>query len=199
MAADQLVSVLKQELGTILTHSETDLLSRPDWGEINFESARPDIQAALSIAKDLSVLPLEELTGIAAQEIHGSISPVAQTLEEINEFSIASSGSPPQNRDELCDRLHNAVEGLRAHATPSIPYLAYKRGDIAESIEKLEGTIKNAQEIYNLGATWIDEKKGEIEKIESAARAAAASAGVGTFTSEFDTEAGRLQRRSNVG
>ena len=150
----------------------------------------------LSIAKDLSVLPLEELPDIAAQEIHGSIPPVAQTLEEINEFSIASSGSPPQNRDELCDRLHNAVEGLRAHATPSIAYLAYKRGDIAESIEKLEGTIKNAQEIYNLGATWIDEKKGEIEKIESAARAAAASAGVGTFTSEFDTEAGRLQRRS---
>ena len=43
---------------------------------------------------------------------------------------------------------------------------------------------------------YITGKRAEIEKIESATRAAAASAGVGTFTEEFRTEAEKLDRQS---
>ena len=196
MASDNLVNTLKLELNTILKYKDANLISNPDWGTINFESARQDIEAALNIARDLSDLPLGELADVDIQNIQRSIPQVCEVLVRIDEFSISSGGTPTDQRDEICEGLHRAVEELRAHAINYIPYLAYKRGDIDASMAKLEKTITQAQGTYNESKTWIDGKKGEIEQIESAARAAAASAGVGTFTGEFYTEAGRLQKVS---
>lgn len=196
MATEDLVKALKEELNTVLKYTDTQLLSRPEWGTINFEIAREDITTALSITKDLAGLPLEELTDSAANQIQGSIPRVAQALEQIDTFSIASGGTPPENRDNICIQLRKAIEGLRTAATPHIPYLAYKRGDIAENVAKLEETIARTRSAYDEASIWIDEKKGEIERIESAARAAAASAGVGTFTDEFNSEAERLRDQS---
>ncbi|MYF93585.1 MAG: hypothetical protein F4184_16370 [Gemmatimonadetes bacterium] len=198
MATNELVNALTKELETVLKYADTQLVSRPEWGTINFENARADIETALSISIDLASLPLQELTDGAAGEIQGAIPAVAQSLEQIDGFSISSGGSPPENRDDICNQLRNAIEGLRASATPYIPYLAYKRGDIAEGVAKLEQTIARTQTAYDEAIVWIDGKKAEIERIESAARAAAASAGVGTFTDEFNVEATKLQSQSKV-
>jgi len=198
MATRDLVDALKKELETVLKYADTQLVNRPEWGTINFEDARPDVETALSISKDLASLPLEELTDGTAGEIQGAIPAVAQSLELIDDFSITSGGSPRDNRENICNQLHNAIEGLRASATPYIPYLAYKRGDVAESVAKLEQTIARTQAAYDEAKKWIDDKRVEIEQIESAARAAAASAGVGTFTDEFNTEAEKLQNLSKV-
>ena len=198
MATDELVDALKQELNNVLQYTDTELINRSVWGEINFESARPDIQAALSDASDLSGLPLEELTHNAINDIQASIPQVAKILEEIDKFSIASGGSPSDFRDDFCNQLREAVEQLRNSATSYIPYLAYKRGDVSESIAKFEGMVASAQKAYEEAEAWVDDKKEKIEKIESAARAAAASAGVGTFTSEFDDEATKVQGQSKA-
>ena len=196
MATVDSVEALTQELNGVLKYKDVQLMSRSDWGPINFESARSDIETALSIAGDLAGMPLEELTDHDAQQIQGYIPAVVQTLEQIDGFSIISGGSPQDNKDNICNQLRKTVERFRAAANPHIPYLAYKRGDVAESVAKLEGAIARTQAAYDEARIWIDEKKGEIEAIESAARAAAASAGVGTFTDEFNTEARDLRDRS---
>ncbi|MYJ78642.1 MAG: hypothetical protein F4047_10980 [Caldilineaceae bacterium SB0670_bin_27] len=110
MATNELVNALTKELETVLKYADTQLVSRPEWGTINFENARADIETALSISIDLASLPLQELTDGAAGEIQGAIPAVAQSLEQIDGFSISSGGSPPENRDDICNQLRNAIE-----------------------------------------------------------------------------------------
>ena len=196
MATHGHVNMLQQELNTLLEYTDTELITRPAWGEINFEDARLDVEAALSIARDLASLPLQELTDRTAQQIQSVIPHVAALFGQIDEFSLTAGGDPADNSRRICTDLHEAVDQLRDSASPSIPYLAYKRGDIADSIAKLDGAIAQSQQAFSDAEIWISEEKEKIEQIESAARTAAASAGAGTFTDEFNTEAGNLQRQS---
>ncbi|MXX90809.1 MAG: hypothetical protein F4213_12225 [Boseongicola sp. SB0677_bin_26] len=196
MATNDLVTALRTELESVLKYVDIELISRSGWGEIDFKSARSDIEDALSISKDLNSMPLEYLTDGIASEIQASIPEVARYLQQIDEFSIASGGSPSENRDNICIQLHSAVDNFRHAASSQIAYLMYKRGDVGESIAKIEQAIAKSQNLYDEAKTWVDEKKAEIEKIESAARTAAASAGVGTFTEEFNGEAEKLQSQS---
>lgn len=195
MAAEEFIDNLKVELVALAGHTDLELISRQDWGSINFENARADIDLALSIATDLLDLPLQYLTDTAAQNIAISIPPVTQYLEEINAFSL-EGGDPGTRRDNICVGLHNAVESLHANASPSIPYLAYRRGDIADNIAELNKAVGDAQKTLEGAEVWTGEKKDEIDKIAQAARDAAASAGVATFTEEFRGEALNLETRS---
>lgn len=195
MAASDLVDALRTELETVLKYGNFELTNRSEWGAINFEDARVDIEDALSIARDLNSLPLEHLTDGVARNVQNSIPAVTEALQQIDQFSIAL-GSPSENRDSICSQLHDAVDRFRHSASSQIAYLMYKRGDVGESIAKLEQAITKSQDLYDEAKKWVDEKKAEIEKIESAARTAAASAGVGTFTEEFNGEAEKLQSQS---
>ena len=47
MATDGHVNTLQQALDTLLKYTDTELINRTDWGSINFEEARPDVEAAL--------------------------------------------------------------------------------------------------------------------------------------------------------
>ena len=150
------------------------------------------------MAQDLRGLPLQELSNQTAARIEGDIPAVAELFMRIDEFSLSTGGDPNATRNEICTELSAAVERLRDTATPSIPYLAYKRGDIAESLAKLDEAIAQSQAAFSDARIWISQEKEKIEQIESAARTAAASAGVGTFTDEFNTEAKSLQERSTI-
>ena len=171
------------------------MISRRDWGTINFETAKADINSVLSIAKDLSDLPLQHLTDASAQTIINHIPPLVEHFEEINEFSL-EEGDPSNRRDNLCRELHEAVERFHSHVDPLIPYLAYKRGDIADNIEKLNNAVGEAERNLENAKTSIAERTNELDKIVQAAREAAASAGVATFTGEFDSESINLRTQS---
>ena len=196
MATDDHVNALQQVLNSLLEYTDTELTNRTDWGAINFESARPDVETALSIAKDLRGMPLKELSSGTAQQIQGNIPAVAELFKRIDEFSLLPGGDPNAIRDEICVDLHHAVEPLLDNASPFIPYLMYKSGDIAQNIENLNDAVTESKIQLNDAETWVNQKKSEIEKIAQAAREAAADAGVATFTEEFKSEADDLDKRS---
>lgn len=197
MLSEDYYNNLKKQLHSITKHADTEFVSRPDeWGRINFEKARPDIDLALSIGRDLLELPVEFLTDNAAFQMISLIPNVAQLLDRIDEFSIEGRGDPGSNRDQLCAELHQATEQLQEIAGPAIPYLAFRRGDITENIARLESTLSDARKTYDDAEEWVVGKKAEVEGTARAAREAAASVGVATFTQEFDREAKDLNTRS---
>ena len=70
MATQDYIDHLKEQLQTLAQYVDVELINRrDDWGPINFEEARADIDLALSMATDLIDLPLEYLTDAAAQQI----------------------------------------------------------------------------------------------------------------------------------
>ena len=199
MLSKRRVEQIRKELASITAYSAGDLISREEWGtEITFEKALPDIDLVLSIARDLSDLPLEYLTEEVAIQLIERIPSAGQWLTEIDDFSIRGGGDPESGRDRLCSELHQEAEHLQAVAGPQIPYLAYRRGDVTERISRLESTLERARRVYNDAQEWIAGKREEIEDTARAAREAAASAGVATFTAEFDDEASRLSSRSKL-
>ena len=86
------VAKLETSLETITTFKGKDLVTRPEWGEIDFKEAEANIDLALSIATDLSELPLEYLTVKVAQEIQNVIPDVSKCLRQIDTFSIRDAG-----------------------------------------------------------------------------------------------------------
>lgn len=194
MASKEQIEELKTALDTITQYTDKELINRAKWGEIDFTKAKEDIEQVFSIATDLTDLPLKYLTDTAIQNIISHIPPVVQHLESIDGFSL--TGDPAATRDGLASGLHGAVEQFNVHTTPSIPYLAYKRGDVSTNIAALNSAVEQAEKILEAAKKDIAKKTKEIEGIISAARDAAASVGVATFTQEFDDEATELKERS---
>ena len=195
MASQDIVQQLEEQLETINQYKNVALIRRPNWGEITFEKAEQDIELALSIAADLSSIPLSYLTNQAAREITRHIPNVLTWLTQIDTFNL--QGAASQNRDRIATSLQIAVTGLHTAASPWIPYLAYRRGDSSENIRQIEEAVTNARALVGDAESYAAAKRTEIDEIVEAAREASASAGVATFTSEFDEEAKALAGSSS--
>ena len=196
MASVDLVQHLKEQLGTITRYKGPELRSRQEWGTINFDSAAQDIETALSIALDLSAMPLAHLTDQAARDISNAIPDVATYLDQIDNFEL--QGDAQSNRDGIAANLETFVAQFHTVASQWIPYLAYKRGAFSENIKKFEETIASARAAYDHAVDFATAKQEEVNKIVEATREASASAGVATFTHEFDEEAKKLTVASRL-
>ena len=196
MASSDKIKELRSALETITQYKDNDLISRPKWGEINFEGSKEDLELVFSIATDLSDLPLKYLTDTTNQQIIDHIPDVTTHLEAIDTFSL--TGDAETHRDKLSAGLHTAAEGLNTHASNPIPYLAYKRGDVSTNIAALNAAVEQAEQALEAAKKDIAKKLKELDGVISAARDAAASVGVATFTQQFDKEATTLGDRSKV-
>lgn len=194
MINQETIKMLKSELEKITRYSDKELIRRAGWGDINFQAAEQDIDLVFSIATDLIDLPLEFLTENTINNITSHIPSVVAVLEEIDVFNL--SGDPGSRCDEIVQNLHDTVETLKESASPYIPYLAYKRGDVSQNIDALNNAKNQAEALLEETKQTIEQKQEQIEGIISAARESAATVGVATFTQEFDREATDLKNRS---
>ena len=120
---------------------------------------------------------------------------MADSLKKIDKFSV-HEGNPANNRDGLCSMLHDCAENFHTNATPSIPYLLYKNGDVEENTRKLNQCVEKLKKKMDETKKWSNDKKDEVNEIIEATKEAAASTGVATFTQEFHKESSSLESRS---
>ena len=190
MASQEIVTELRAGLDTVTRFTELELIQRRSWGDITFETARRDIELVLAVGRDLSQMPLEYLTEQAATSIRDVLPEVAGVLQEIDQFTL--EGDVSSNRDHLMSRMRAAAENLHRETAPWIPYLAYQRGDVQRNMDLLQGTISEAEQTLDAAKADVQQKRKAIDQIVSAAREAAADAGVATFTTAFSDEADRI-------
>lgn len=191
MASEEVVQQLREQLETINQYRESELISRRTWGSIDFVAAEQDIETALTIAADLLSLPLVHLTDQAAQDIVTYVPSVARQLERIDNFKL--EGAPPeQSRDEIASQLAGALMDLHTVSSKWIPYLAFKRGDLSETIRQFEEAVERARGSLDEADAYANNKRDEVDKIVEATRKASVSAGAGAFTDEFAREADEL-------
>jgi hypothetical protein len=164
-----------------------NLVSRSEWGEINFNEASHDLERAKIILSYLKILPLEYLSDNAINQISQAINSLTPILDQINKFSI-TNGSPTTNRDGIQNQLHGQVDNLYSQAANWIPFLSYQRGDVAENINKLTNTLNQAEQLIEQTKIQINQDKTEIDTIIMATREASASAGAAVFTKDFENE-----------
>lgn len=191
MISDDTLNNLKTAIESIVEYRDVDLVKRDDWGTITFDSVKDHIAYAIDMTSVLEDMPLESLTDHAASELESHMPDVAELFDHINSFDI-EEGDASALRDQLADQVKDAIEQMHEQYSRWIPYLAYQRGDIAKNLSKIEAAIQSANAQIASAKTYQEEKREEVDRIVVAAREAAASAGVATFTSAFKEEAEQL-------
>lgn len=186
-----------------MEESIDELVSNPDWGVINFEGAKSDLERAFESFRDFQSLPFEIIPDEAAWKIVRGIEVIRDVIREIKTFSIVSGGGHPARRDSIQQNLKQAVDDFLTQHQVWIPYLLYKRGDLQKVIDELSNVIgrfnRDAAKIQAEARRERDkiaEKRREIDEIVAAAREASASVGVEIYTADFSKEADSLSKRS---
>ncbi|MGV8990925.1 MAG: hypothetical protein ACOH1Q_05925 [Thiobacillus sp.] len=192
MATDDKVAQILSLLDGVTSRPIDQLVSNPDWGKINFEGARSDLELLFDLCKHLKLLPIKILPDPIADAFIASITQVGTTIQKFRDFNI-ESGNPTGNRDQIVGEVKAHAEHLLTTTQGWIPFLAYQKGDIQKNIEDLTKALKTANELLDSSKEEIAGKKNEIALIVQAAREASASAGVGVFTQDFDGYASVLE------
>jgi flagellar hook-basal body complex protein FliE len=187
MATKEQAKSLTDLISKALEYYNNNLLSRSEWGAINFNGAANDLERAKNILSYLNILPLESLPDNAINQITQAINQVTPILDQINKFSI-TNGNPTGTRDGIQSSLHGQVDNFYSQTASWIPFLAYQKGDVAENIKKLTDALNQAQKLIEQTKTDIDKDKAEIDRIIVATREASASAGAAVFTKDFENE-----------
>jgi len=196
MATKQQADSLKTVIDKALTYFEKNLLSRPEWGAVNFDGASHDLERLKSTLSYLKILPLEALPDQAVNSITQSINQVTPILDQIDKFNI-TTGNPAGTRDGIQSQLHTQVDNFYTQASAWVPFLAYQKGDVAENINKLTDALNEARNLIDQAKISVESRKNEIEKIIVATREASASAGAAVFTTDFENESDKHHTSAN--
>lgn len=192
MAKEETVAPLHKVIQATLEFKVDDLVTRTDWGSINFEDAREDLDRIFAIINHLNILPLDYLTDQAVKQIHQALNQANEVLKKLNDFSL-DQGTPTQIRNQLINEIHSQADNFYTIATPWIPFLAYQKGDVAQNISVLTSSVQEAHELVESAKNDIESKHDEIDDIVVKAREASASAGAAVFTKDFDGESSTLK------
>jgi hypothetical protein len=164
------------------------LIKRPEWGEIDLEEARIDIDRVCDIVNYFGILPTDILTADALTKIHAELNGINELFNQINLFSISSSGNPGNQRNQFVQQIQAQADSFYTQASPWIPFLAYQKGDVAQNIDSLTKAVTEANNLIIKAEGDIEAKGEEITKIIEAAREASAAAGAAVFTKDFQEE-----------
>jgi hypothetical protein len=192
MADKTTLNNLSKQNNRILAHNKDNLISRPKWGEINFEDRRSDFDRIYWLATQLKNYPVEVLPDQIASEFIHQLQLVADHFDQIDKFSLQSS-DPTGTRNSLSSKLHSHTDALYTHCAPWIPFLAHQKGDVARNIESLAKSVKDAEEIVEKSKADIAVKTEEIKTIIQTAREASAGAGAAVFTQDFEKAADKQE------
>jgi hypothetical protein len=194
MATEAQVKTLRDHIEKALAVFQKDLVRRSQWGEITFEKAEPDLQRAKDVLVYLKELPLNVLPDGIASNTTSTVQNLIPILTQIDGFTLTSGQAPAAQRDGISNQLHAQVDSLYNAVGVWIPFLAYKKGDIAENVGKLSNAVEAAEAELVAAKKMAEERRKEIDEIVAAARTASASAGAAVFTEDFLKEASNQEQ-----
>lgn len=172
----------------ILAFDKDAFITRPKWGEITFEDARPDFDRIFWLSAQLKTYPIQVLPDQVVNQFSEQLQRVAEHLDQIDKFNL-QSGNPAGTRNSLATNLHAHTDALYLQCAPWIPFLAHQQGDVVRNIEALTKSVRDAEQIVEDAKKKIAGRETEMETIIQAAREASAGAGAAVFTKDFEVAA----------
>lgn len=197
MATKDQVEKLLALLNKITELEIPELIYDKDWGSINFEAAKNDLDRLYALCNHLKVLPIDQLPSDIADQIYTEATPINQTVANIREYTI-EQGDPSGIRDQYVNEVRANVDRFYKTSHIYVPYLAYQKGEIQNNIKQLTTSVNEAKLLLEKSEQDTKDKSDEINKIIQAARDASASVGVAHFTADFMTEAGAMESQATL-
>ena len=172
-----------------------ELIYDKDWGSINFEAAKADLERLYALCNHFKVLPIDQLPSDIADQIYTEATPINQTISNIRSYTIEQE-NPSGVRDQYISEVKYNVDRFYKFAHIYVPYLAYQKGEIQNNIKQLTSSVNDAKALLAQSEKEINNKSDEINKIIQAAREASASVGVAHFTADFLTESETMEAQA---
>lgn len=173
----------------------SELIYDKDWGSINFESAKADLERLYALCNHFKVLPIDQLPTDIADQIYAEATPINQTVANIREYTIEQA-NPSGVRDKYVGEVKANVDRFYKFAHIYVPYLAYQKSEIQNNIKQLTSSVNEAKSLLEKSERDVSSKSEEINKIIQAAREASASVGVAHFTADFLSEAEAMEAQA---
>lgn len=196
MATEEQVKKLQGLFDEITDLDIADLIYDKDWGSINFESAKADLERLYALCNHFKVLPVDQLPSDIADQIFVEATPINQTVNNIREYTIEQA-NPSGIRDQYINEVKVNVDRFYKFSHIYVPYLAYQKGEIQNNIKLLTSSVNEAKSLLEKSEKDVNSKSEDINKIIQAAREASASVGVAHFTADFVTEAGVMEAQAD--
>lgn len=188
------VSNLKKELQRIFNLDRRRLISRQEWGTVNFEEVRTNINRSYILAQQLSILPVELLLEKRIDNIKECACQVASCFEQLDQWSIETAVDIPSTVTTYKDSVRQTTDQFFEAVAQWVPYLTYQRGDVEQNIAKLTRSVEEAEKKASFAKEKIAAQESEIEKIFDKARETSAGAGAAVFTKDFENVANKMEK-----
>ena len=172
------------------------LISRPQWGEITFESAQNDIETVLWIVEEARKLPIYTIPENNFVSGTQHLVRIRRIFEQIGSFDL--SGDPRSLRDNIAGELKHEVHGVMSEMGIWLPLLAFRAGEIENWVSKMQNMSAEITTILQDTSGRAKDGLNDIESSVQAARAAAGEAGAAEFTYEFREEARVIEKRGKI-
>lgn len=138
-------NALEDVLGKFASIDKKLLISRVEWGTIDFKDASKDIDAIYEVVELLRGLPLDRLPPNAIDAIATSLQRALVWIERANNFDIQQEGTPAAVRNEIVNNLRAHQDDLYNNSHLWIPFLAYLRGNIPEQLNQITASVSIAE------------------------------------------------------
>ena len=158
MASKEQVEKLLTLFNGITELTIDELIHDKDWGIINFESAKADLERLYALCNHFKVLPIDELPSDIADQIFKEATPINQTVSKIHEYTIEQS-NPSGIRDQYVNEVKANVDRFYKFSHIYVPYLAYQKGEIQNNIKQLTSSVTEAKTLLENSENNVNSKK----------------------------------------
>jgi hypothetical protein len=176
--------ITKDEISSLVTNA--------DWGRLNFDGAKRDLDMIFAIAHQIKNSPLDLLPEADFNALRDSLGPIAIQIGLMRSFSVEVPNAMTV-RDNIVTTLRGQTDQLYAQSQARLPFLALQRGDVRRNEEEIGRAVREAKKLLAQATTDAKEKNGVLDGIIHAARDASASVGVAHFTADFTGTATKLE------
>lgn len=189
------VEELKNDLKTFANLDMESLIVRPEWGELNFETWRAEIEGAFLTVNSLLKLPLEKLAEKPLVQIQKVLNELTQAIGSINKFSVTKNDAQ-QARPQVAAKLQQSLQNIVGVASPWI-ILYQSQGqqdiDIKKEAERFRAEASIALEEVK---GQVRSKQEQADQLMSALQESVAASGAGVFSDEFKSRAKAAMKQS---
>lgn len=184
MAREEAVKSLREACRGIQgwVSKKEELIKRPEWGDMNFEDIRNDIETAFWLAEEISRLPIQMVDDNEVWKMKEGMSSIQEWFKRLEEFGMEQV-EKEGDRERIANGIRFGVQKVVNCLAPWEGILRYREGvETPEYLRKIRVEAEG------------EERK--IKGIVEAARAAAGEAGAAEFTEEFRKEGEKARCRS---
>ena len=166
------------------------LVSRDEWGEINFSSAYGDMEFLFWCSGQLQNGPVLVI-GPSLEKILTCLQEFILQLEVIDRFQITIQ-EPIKERNNIVTNIKVIAEQVRSHSSILSLFLCYKNSIISDiQMEEFRNNEKELSQILS----EAQEQKSRIDETAESLRESSSEIGASSFAAVFADEA---RRRSEV-